>query len=172
MEKNLHSNTIINQKERFKTWEEQVKFLKSNNNKDSSDQQETTFLENTEANLTIVLSSYPRSGNTLVRSHLEKLTGIYTGSDCDLKRNLNRQLFEMGLKGEGTIDKSVLVVKTHFPERLGLGEFTSSKVIVIVRNPLDCLASLFNMIATVSHSTSIKDKTLAKTDKIWKEFVT
>ena len=75
--------------------------------------------------------------------------------------------------GEGIINKTVHVVKTHFPERLGLGQFTCSKVIMIVRNPLDCLSSLFNMIATVSHSTSIKDKTLhkAETNMIWRQFV-
>ena len=36
------------------------------------------------------LASYPRSGNTLIRTFIEKITGVYTGSDCDLKRNLNR----------------------------------------------------------------------------------
>ena len=39
---------------------------------------------------TILLSSYPRSGNTMLRKYIEKLTGIYTGSDCDIKRNLDR----------------------------------------------------------------------------------
>ena len=33
----------------------------------------------------IVLTSYPRSGNTLIRTYLEKLTRIYTGSDCDVR---------------------------------------------------------------------------------------
>ena len=51
------------------------------------------------------------------------MTGIYTGSDCDRKRNLNKELFEMGLKGEAILDKSVLVVKSHFPERIGHSEF-------------------------------------------------
>lgn len=59
------------------------------------------------------------------------------------------------MKGEGLIDKSVLIVKTHFPEREGLGQFGCSKAILVVRNPTDCLASLFNMIATGTHSDSI-----------------
>lgn len=57
--------------------------------------------------------------------------------------------------GEGLLDDSVLVVKSHFPERTGIGEFKASKVILIMRHPLDCMASLFNMIATISHSQSI-----------------
>ena len=40
----------------------------------------------------IVLTSYPRSGNTLIRTYLEKLTRVYTGSDCDVRRPLNKQL--------------------------------------------------------------------------------
>lgn len=39
---------------------------------------------------TILLASYPRSGNTLIRKYLEQMTSVYTGSDCDRKRNLNK----------------------------------------------------------------------------------
>lgn len=106
-------------------------------------------------NPTIVMSSYPRSGNTLLRNYCEKITGVYTGSDCDIKRKLNKQLLDMGLQGEGVVDKTVLVVKTHFPERMGYIDFPCTKCILIVRNPLDCMTSLFNMIATSSHSESI-----------------
>ena len=65
----------------------------------------------------ILLTSYPRSGNTLIRTYLEKLTRIYTGSDCDVRRPLNKQLQDMGLAGEGHInnDDSVWITKTHFP---------------------------------------------------------
>ena len=83
----------------------------------------TTFLNPDPATPTTIMSSYPRSGNTLLRSYCEKLTTIYTGSDCSAKRKLNRELLEMGLKGEGQTNKTVLVVKTHFPERLGCVEF-------------------------------------------------
>jgi len=37
----------------------------------------------------------------MLRKYIEKIMSIYTGSDCDIKRNLNRQLFELGMKGEG-----------------------------------------------------------------------
>lgn len=65
------------------------------------------------------MTSYPRSGNTLIRSYLEKITSVYTGSDCDTKRKLNKELFEMGMVGEGKIGNNVWVVKSHFPERIG-----------------------------------------------------
>ena len=52
----------------------------------------------------VILTSYPRSGNTLSRKYIENLTRIYTGSDCDIRRPLNRKLLEMGLAGEGTVD--------------------------------------------------------------------
>jgi hypothetical protein len=41
---------------------------------------------------TIVMTSYPRSGNTLLRAYIEKTTGIITGSDCDIDKSLNFQL--------------------------------------------------------------------------------
>jgi hypothetical protein len=54
---------------------------------------------------------------------LETLTRIYTGSDCDTRRPLNKQLLEMGMCGEGKLDNSVWIVKTHFPERIGHKKF-------------------------------------------------
>jgi hypothetical protein len=55
----------------------------------------------------------------LIRSYLEKITSIYTGSDCNVKQKLNKELMEMGLEGEGMIDDSVWIIKTHYPERIG-----------------------------------------------------
>lgn len=63
----------------------------------------------------------------------------------------------MGMLGEGKVDDSVWVVKTHFPERVGHSKFLANKCIVVVRNPLDCMTSLFNMIATGSHSQSLSE---------------
>ena len=88
----------------------------------------------------------------MIRSYLEKITSIYTGSDCDISRKLNRDLLEMGMEGEGRIDDSVWIIKTHYPERIGHSEFNAHKCIVITRSPIDCIASLFNMISTGSHN--------------------
>ena len=98
--------------------------------------------------------------------------GIYTGSDCDVKRALNKQLKEMGMKGEGIMDRSVSIVKTHWPEREGeVGKIKVSKVILITRNPLDAIPSLFNMIATGSHSNSMPQNIEQKTCELWEKFV-
>ncbi len=64
----------------------------------------------------------------------------------------------MGMEGEGKIDNSVWIVKSHYPERLGHSQFNCSKCIVIVRSPIDCISSLFNMIATGSHTNSIPEE--------------
>ena len=78
----------------------------------------------------------------------------------------------MGMIGEALLDDSVLIVKSHYPERAGMGEFRAKKVVVIVRHPLDCMASLFNMIATTTHSESIKKNAMEKPelDDLWKEY--
>ena len=64
------------------------------------------------------MTSYPRSGNTLLRAYLERIMGLVTGSDVDIKRNLNSALLELGMAGEGLVDERVWVVKTHYPERI------------------------------------------------------
>ena len=51
----------------------------------------------------VVLTSYPRSGNTLLRKYLEDITAIITGSDWDIRRKLNYDLIEMGMRGEGKV---------------------------------------------------------------------
>ena len=122
----------------------------------------------------VILTSYPRSGNTLLRTYLEKITGVHTGSDCDLRRPLNMQLKKMGLAGEGTLDSKVWVVKTHYPERIGRVKFNANKCIVIVRNPLDSIFSLFNMVGTTSHNASLSAQVLEQAlhhSTIWTDFI-
>jgi hypothetical protein len=116
---------------------------------------EVNFLDESKQHEKVILTSYPRCGNTLMRSYLEKLTRVLTGSDCELNRKLNKQLQTLGLDGESELDDKVWVVKTHYPERTGRTPFTAKRAIVIVRSPLDCIASLFHMIGSVSHNTSL-----------------
>jgi hypothetical protein len=40
----------------------------------------------------MILASYPRSGNTLLRAYIEKIMGFVTGSDCDIEKKLNKEL--------------------------------------------------------------------------------
>ena len=117
---------------------------------------------NTEDQETIILASYPRSGNTLLRAYLEKIMGLVTGSDCDIEKKLNKELMLMGLQGEGLVDKRVLVVKTHYPERYGKTKFYAERCILEVRNPIDAVPSLFNMVCTGSHNKSIHNGDYAK----------
>lgn len=106
---------------------------------------------------TCIMVSFPRSGNTLLRAYLEKIMGLTSGSDCDITKKLNKDLMNMGLAGEGLVDKRVWVVKSHYPERYGKTKFYSERAILLVRNPLDCITSLFNMVCTGSHNKSIAD---------------
>jgi hypothetical protein len=94
-----------------------------------------------------VLASYPRSGNTLIRSYFERITGIITGSDHNTELKLNKELFELGMTGEGHIDSNVWIVKTHYPERLGHSPMKVNRSILMVRSPIDSLWSFFNMMA-------------------------
>ena len=39
---------------------------------------------------TVMMASFPRSGNTLLRGYLEKIMGLSSGSDTDIRAGLNR----------------------------------------------------------------------------------
>ena len=117
------------------------------------------------------MTSYPRSGNTLLRAYLEKIMGLVTGSDCDITKKLNLALMDLGLAGEGLVDKRVWVVKTHYPERYGKTRFGAERAILLVRSPLDCITSLFNMVCSGSHDLSIADQDFLAFNKYWNEFI-
>ena len=119
----------------------------------------------------VALASYPRSGNSLLRSLLEKLYDISTGSDADTKRHLNQQLIDAGMVGEGVSDERVWIVKTHYPERLGRVKFNAKRAIVLVRNPFDAIVSYFNMVITQSHTHSLLEDEYVKYADIWESFV-
>lgn len=120
---------------------------------------------------TVIMVSFPRSGNTLLRGYLEKIMGLTTGSDCDITKKLNKDLMLMGLAGEGLVDKRVWVVKSHYPERYGKTKFYAERAILLVRNPVDSITSLFNMVCTGSHNKSISDEDYMKFPKLWGEFI-
>eukprot|EP00924_Labyrinthula_sp_SR-Ha-C_P005074 snap_masked-scaffold_1-processed-gene-20.50-mRNA-1 protein AED:0.13 eAED:0.13 QI:0/-1/0/1/-1/1/1/0/332 len=131
------------------------------------------FFENnkiTKANK-IALASYPRCGNSLLRTILETLTERATGTDSSPTRSLVRELSQMGFKGEGVVDDRVLFVKTHFPERLGAVKFKSNKFILLVRNPFDSIVSYFNLVLTQSHTKTIEESEYTKYSSIFNNFV-
>ena len=58
----------------------------------------------------------------------------------------------MGMKGEGVIDDSVWVKKTHHPLLLPMtSQFTANKTFMVVRNPLDVFPSYAALCNTLSH---------------------
>eukprot|EP00978_Attheya_sp_CCMP212_P024491 scaffold76964_cov57-Attheya_sp.AAC.1 len=122
----------------------------------------------------VLLASYPRSGNTLLRTLLESLTSTVTGSDTRPNRTLSQSLVkDYGLMGEGlaTIQSTTIndtnhshfapsymdIVKTHFPERKGCLRFSGRSVILLVRNPFDAIDSYWNLCLTNTHSDRVTD---------------
>ncbi|KAJ1455749.1 P-loop containing nucleoside triphosphate hydrolase protein [Pelagophyceae sp. CCMP2097] len=111
---------------------------------------------------TVVLASYPRSGNSLLRSLVEQLSGVVTGSDTAPDRPLSKALQACGVRGEGVTDGRVHVVKSHYPERVGCRKFKAHRAILLVRNPYDVIDSYFNMTLTNSHNTTMADTQYAR----------
>lgn len=112
---------------------------------------EARFLSKYSGHDKILLVSYPRSGNSFLRKLLEVETSIITGSDSRPNRTLSASLLKCGYRGEGIVDNSVWVVKSHFPERLGYVKFNASRVVLVVRNPFDAIESYFHMGMTNTH---------------------
>lgn len=138
----------------------------------------------------VLLTSYPRSGNTLLRTLLERTTSIVTGSDTRPDRTLSKSLaMQYDLVGEGLVgkaidegtheqskqpsrahmnllhtayDPSLSIVKTHFPERSGWKPVNSSRVLLLIRNPYDSIDSYWNLCCTNTHTTSLDESVYKK----------
>ena len=108
----------------------------------------------------VILVSYPRSGNSFLRLLLENKTGIITGSDSRTNRTLAAALLRCGFRGEGIVDSSVWIIKTHYPERMGYIKFLSKRVVLLVRNPFDALESYFHMGFTNTHNKTLTGTSL------------
>jgi Sulfotransferase domain len=116
---------------------------------------ETMFLPGT-----TLLASYPRSGNTLLRSLLEATTTFVTGSDTRPDRTLSLALADQhDLVGEGVISPSQApLVKTHWPERIGFRRYVAQRVVLLVRNPFDAIDSYWNLNATNTHTEKVAEE--------------
>jgi len=119
-----------------------------------------------------LLVSYPRSGNTLMRSLLEAATGRITGSDSRPNRNLAAELLRCGFLGEGVCDPSVWLVKSHYPERPGYRRFRAQRVVLLVRNPFDSILSYLHMGLTNTHDRTLSAASLALPEvrDLWADF--
>jgi len=109
---------------------------------------------------TTLLVSYPRSGNTLLRSLLEATTKFVTGSDTRPDRTLSLALADRhDLAGEGiTSPSQAPLVKTHWPERIGFRKYAAHRAILLVRNPFDAIDSYWNLNVTNTHTEKVVDE--------------
>jgi hypothetical protein len=129
------------------------------------------FLQAGEAGETVVLASYPRSGNTMLRKLIEAATGVLTGSDSRQDRAMVRDLKMYGLAGEGEVSQRVWVVKSHYPEKYGWRELRAQRAILLVRNPFNTIRSYFNMLLTGTHTQSILPSEFDRFADVWDRHV-
>eukprot|EP01044_Picomonas_judraskeda_P000305 COSAG03_NODE_12_length_22635_cov_7.308307_14_plen_456_part_00 len=134
------------------------------------------FLKPGQAGETVSMVSYPRSGNSMLRDLLERLTGVVTGSDSRPDRAMALDLKLYRLVGEGSVGAhngggNVWVVKTHFPEKYGWKPFASQRAILLVRNPFNAIRSYFNMLLTGTHTHSIADSEFTRFADVWDRHV-
>ncbi|EWM25143.1 Sulfotransferase [Nannochloropsis gaditana] len=118
---------------------------------------------------TVALLSYPRSGNSMLRTLLEEATGIVTGSDTRPDRVLSRSLLKRGLRGEGVVDERAWIVKSHWPERHGYRRFPAQRIILLVRNPFDAIYSYFNMGLTNTHEERLASDVFESLAPLWED---
>lgn len=101
----------------------------------------------------VAMQSFVRSGNSFLRNCLERITGVYTGADMNIKHTFFEAM--MGMLGQYITSDSnlVWVTKTHCPHAIpGDKAFKAEKMIVIARNPIDVITSFANLVNTHSHS--------------------
>ena len=89
---------------------------------------------------TVVLLSFPGSGNSWVRQLIEMMTGIYTGTyeDCD------ESYISYGMIGEGIFTDNVIAVKIHYPREEDLKWLYQHNIIYVVRNPFNAILAEWN----------------------------
>jgi len=143
--------------------------LDLNNDLKWADEGEIRFLDG-EEDLTgdrVSFSSWPRMGNTFLRSFLEKITGVFTGSDMDIKITWGEM--QMGMLGNGhtSTGNNVWITKTHVPQTRAMGgganPFECEKQICVVRNWIDAFPSYSTLIMTASHSMMPKNNNYHET---------
>jgi hypothetical protein len=117
-----------------------------------------------------LLASYPRSGNTLLRSLLEGVTGVVTASDTRADRTLSQALANQhDLVGEGLCQPPIC--KTHWPERIGCKQFEAHRAILVIRNPFDAIISYWNLNLTNTHTEKVTDQVYKDHQGFFQELV-
>ena len=120
----------------------------------------------------IQFTSFPRSGNSMLRKLIENVTGVETGST--MPAIFNSVLPIIGMKGESYFDNSVWVVKTHYPTIMPTDEqnpFRANKTFMVVRNPYDVIPSYSMLLQTGSHSAQVDYDYLQDYPEWWHNWV-
>lgn len=110
--------------------------------------------------LPICIVSFPRSGNTMIRTIYENITQTYTGDDMIIKYDNDGDinLGSYGLGKNNSIN-NVFLIKTHYPNfSFPLNEFKCQGAILIVRNPFDVFDSYFEMAMTDTHHLKLSEE--------------
>lgn len=111
--------------------------------------------------LPICIASFPRSGNTMIRTIYENVTLTYTGDDMIVMEDENEIQVNLCRYGIGVHNniKNVFLIKTHFPNfTFPLNEFKSQGAILIVRNPFDTIDSFFELAVTDTHDVKLPEE--------------
>ena len=92
-----------------------------------------------------------------------------------MRVEFTKNLQFLGFLGEGTgmDDNLVWITKTHYPMESphGVDEFNSQKQIIIVRNPIDTLASWANYTFTGTQSLRPKEQYHVDFPESWDSFI-
>ena len=117
--------------------------------------------------------SFMRSGSTFLRQLLEKVTGIYTGQNDSSSASLYEAM--MGRAGQGHVSDNdkVWITSSHFPFKTAETRQTieAQRVICVVRNPLDVIASYAYTSSTMSHSLMPQESLPEAFPEWWKVWV-
>ena len=78
-----------------------------------------------------------------------------------------------GLRGEGITDYRVWVNKSHYPGFLpwAMHLERGERIIVVVRNPLDSILSLFHLLMTLTMNKSVANDIQNDFPELWEEYV-
>jgi len=121
----------------------------------------------------ICLASFPRSGNTMLRTIFENITETFTGDDMIIEfPTETNSLGKMGLGEEGIVDDKVYFVKTHYPfSYFPKNEFCAEGAVLIVRNPFDAFESLYAFSQTDSHCKTLSEDEFKEKYNHWESFL-
>lgn len=109
----------------------------------------------------ILIQSFLRSGNTMLRVVIENTTSVFTGDDIyftpeQLSGIGDTPLSCYGLGNESVIE-NIGIVKSHYPfSNYPQNQFKTQGIVLAIRNPFDCIESFFHFVGSESHNEYIK----------------